>query len=71
MVSQTRAFGITEFCRRYGIGRTKVYEEIKFGRLIAVKAGHRTLIKEDDAERWLASLHRAGLGVAAIHFATR
>lgn len=51
-----RAFSIPEFCRRYGIGRSKVYEEIKAGRLIAVKAGHRTLIREEDAEKWLRSL---------------
>jgi hypothetical protein len=28
-----RAFSIQEFCETYGLGRTKVYEEIKSGRL--------------------------------------
>lgn len=59
MDSQPRAFAILDFCRRYGVGRSKVYDEIRSGRLIAVKVGRRTLIKDDDAERWLASLHCA------------
>jgi excisionase family DNA binding protein len=55
-----RAFPIAAFCNRYGIGRSKAYEEIKSGRLVALKVGRRTLISTDDAERWLSSLHRAG-----------
>jgi excisionase family DNA binding protein len=51
-----RAFSITEFCRRYGIGRTNVYEQIAAGRLRAVKAGRRTLITLEAAEAWLAAL---------------
>jgi excisionase family DNA binding protein len=51
-----RAFPIAAFCNRYGIGRSKTYEEINAGRLIAVKSGHRTLIREEDAEAWLRSL---------------
>jgi hypothetical protein len=51
-----RAFPIATFCNRYGIGRSKAYEEINAGRLIAVKSGHRTLIREEDAERWVWSL---------------
>lgn len=71
MDSQPRAFAILEFCRRYGVGRSKAYEEIRSGRLTAVKVGRRTLIKADDAERWLASLHRAGSGMTAVHFVAR
>lgn len=55
-----RAFAIPEFCHRYGIGRSKTYEEIQAGRLIAVKSGQRTLIREEDAEAWLQSLPSAG-----------
>jgi excisionase family DNA binding protein len=51
-----RAFPISEFCRRYGICRTKAYDEIAAGRLRAVKAGRRTLIPQDAAESWLAAL---------------
>ena len=51
-----RAFSIEQFCRRFGIGRTKVYEELKLGRLRARKIGRRTIIAEDDAESWLRRL---------------
>jgi excisionase family DNA binding protein len=51
-----RAFSIKEFCRRFGVGRTTVYEEIKLGRLRARKIGRRTIILEDDAEEWLRRL---------------
>jgi excisionase family DNA binding protein len=47
---------LTEFCERYGPSRTKTYEEIKCGRLRAIKCGKRTLVTEDDAEAWLRSL---------------
>jgi len=51
-----RAFSISDFCRRYGIGRTNAYHEIAAGRLRAVKVGRRTLISHDAAEAWLAAL---------------
>jgi excisionase family DNA binding protein len=47
---------IAEFCERYGPGRTKVYEELKSGRLRGRKIGKRTIITEDDAEKWLRHL---------------
>ena len=54
--SRQRAMGIADFCERYGPGRTKVYEEVKYGRLRARKIGKRTIITVDDAEDWLRSL---------------
>lgn len=51
-----RAYTISEFCRDYGPGRTKAYQEIKNGRLRAVKVGSKTIIRADDAEAWLANL---------------
>jgi excisionase family DNA binding protein len=51
-----RAFKIKEFCQRYGVGRTSAYQEIKSGRLRALKIGRGTLIAADDAEEWLRSL---------------
>jgi excisionase family DNA binding protein len=55
-LSPQRAFTIEEFCRCFGVGRTKVYEEIKLGRLRARKIGRRTIIATDDAEVWFRRL---------------
>jgi excisionase family DNA binding protein len=38
------------------IGRSHVYDEIKAGRLRAVKSGKRTLIQHEDAARWAKAL---------------
>lgn len=51
-----RAMSINDFCKQYGIGRTKVYEELKTRRLHAFKAGRRTLITDEAAEAWLRRL---------------
>jgi hypothetical protein len=50
------ALTVAEFRRRYRIGNTKFYEEIKAGRLRAVKLGTRTLILLRDARTWERSL---------------
>jgi hypothetical protein len=54
--ARQRAMCINDFCRRYGLGRTKAYEELKSGRLRGRKIGKRTIVTEDDAEEWLLSL---------------
>jgi hypothetical protein len=54
--SERRAYSIAEFCDRFGIGRTFAYEQIKKHRLRVRKAGRRTIVTDEDAERWLASL---------------
>jgi len=54
--ARQRAMSIDGFCKGYGIGRTKAYEEINAGRLKARKAGRRTVITADDAEDWLSRL---------------
>ena len=51
--ARQRAMSIDEFCERYGLGRTKTYEELKSGRLRGRKIGKRTVIAADDAEDWL------------------
>jgi hypothetical protein len=51
-----RAMSLRDFCKKYGVGRTKTYGEIKAGRLKARKAGRRTIITDDDAEEWLSNL---------------
>ena len=47
-----RALSIDGFCKLYGLGRTFAYEQIKAGKLRAVKCGNRTLILRCDAEGW-------------------
>lgn len=49
---------ISEFTKRNGICRSKVYEEIKSGRLTAVKVGIRTLIPLEAERAWRESLPR-------------
>lgn len=43
-----------EFCQRFGIGRTKFYEEINEGRLKAKKVGRHTRVSVDAAREWFA-----------------
>lgn len=50
------AYSIDRFCRRYDIGRSKAYEEIRAGRLKIRKVGTRTLIAHDDATAWFDAL---------------
>jgi hypothetical protein len=54
--ARQRAMSLAQFCERYGLGRTKAYEELKRGRLRGRKIGRRTIITEDDAEDWLRHL---------------
>lgn len=51
-----RMLSVNDFCRLYGIGRTKTYELIARGELRARRVGNRTLIPFDDAEAWAAKL---------------
>ena len=60
MTPEQRAFSVEEFCKRYGIGRSSAYEEIRAGRLKCRKLGARTLVPQDSAEEWLASLPQSG-----------
>jgi excisionase family DNA binding protein len=53
------AFSIDGFGKCFGIGRTKIYAEIRAGRLRAKKVGRRTLISRDEAHRWWAQLPEA------------
>lgn len=55
-LARQRAMSVQEFCRTYGIGRTRAYEELKASRLRGRKAGNRTIITVDDAEDWLLRL---------------
>jgi excisionase family DNA binding protein len=56
-IEQTKAaLRIEEFALLYGLSRAQVYNEINAGRLVARKAGTRTLIGRHDADAWLAAL---------------
>jgi excisionase family DNA binding protein len=47
------ALDIPTVCRRAGVGRSFVYEEIRAGRLIAHKYGRLTRVLNADYRRWL------------------
>ncbi len=51
-----QAHSIDWICKDSTVGRTKVYGEIKAGRLIARKVGRRTIILDPDYRAWLAAL---------------
>jgi excisionase family DNA binding protein len=50
------AYPINDFAEAVGIGRSKVYEEIRDGRLQAKKLGSRTLITAQAASDYLSQL---------------
>jgi excisionase family DNA binding protein len=54
------ALTVTEACAAARIGRTRLYEAIKNGDLVAAKFGRRTLIRVDDLKGWLARLPTIG-----------
>ena len=54
----TGALPFHEFCKKWGIGRTKGYEEIKCGRLTAHKVGRKTIITNVEGARWARALPR-------------
>jgi hypothetical protein len=50
------AHRIKDWAARNAISRSKVYEEIKAGRLIARKVGNRTIITNEDGAAWRRAL---------------
>jgi hypothetical protein len=50
------AYRIPPLSEATGVGRTKIYEEIAAGRLIASKVGSITIVTHPNALRWLRSL---------------
>ena len=65
----TLGLSVEDAARIAGIGRSRIYEELKEGRLTARKVGKRTLILRTDLEAWLNGLPtmavKAGDGAAA------
>jgi hypothetical protein len=52
--------GVGRTCDMLGIGRTKAFELIRDGLLIARKIGSRTLVETESIRRFAASLPRVG-----------
>lgn len=53
---QREGLSIAEACRVAGIGRTKIYEAISDGKLIARKFGKRTIVLRTDLQAFLFAL---------------
>jgi hypothetical protein len=50
------ATDISAFSKSHGLSETTIYKEINEGRLRAFKVGRRTIITDDAAAEWRASL---------------
>jgi hypothetical protein len=50
------AYSIPQLAECVGIGRPMLFEEIRAGRLVASKAGRRTLVTREHAKAWLRGL---------------
>lgn len=56
MSEELGALTVREFCDRYRLGHTKVYDMIGKGELRAVKVGTHTLLLAKDIKDWERSL---------------
>lgn len=52
----THAFGINDLVTEGPLSRSKLYEDIRAGRLPAKKAGGRTIVLAEDWQRYLTEL---------------
>ncbi len=57
--ADARLLDLGEFCRRYSIGKTKLYREINSGRLRTLLRGNRRFVRAEDAEAWVNDMHIA------------
>jgi hypothetical protein len=51
-----KAQSVPAFAKEIGVGKSAIWEEIRAGRLRAVRLGGRTLLLAEDRERYLRSL---------------
>jgi excisionase family DNA binding protein len=65
IMMKQESFSVSDVCKATGLGRTSVFELIKRGKLRAIKAGRRTLIRHDDLMSYLDTLPPAGTQRAA------
>ena len=49
-------YSVKNFCTAHGIGTTMFYKQIAEGKLLAVKIGRKTLVREEDAKSWRNNL---------------
>ena len=59
MSAITRPIPLSEFARSVGLGRTTIYKQASLGKLQLSKLAGRTVIKADEAERYIRDLPRA------------
>ena len=59
MTGPSEALTIPETCAESRIGRTKLYEAIREGQLVARKFGKKTIILRSDLRRFLSALPSA------------
>lgn len=62
MNSIPKYLSIADTCRTFGIGKTVLYRLIGEGRIVARKAGAKTLIDAETAATWASSLPAANIG---------
>jgi len=61
-MNETRLlYDIEEVATMVGLGRTRLYEEIRSGRLRSVKVGRRRLVPLAAVERWVDQLDPGSL----------
>lgn len=55
--NEKRAYTVLDVSRLTSVGRTRLYEEAKAGRLRFSKVGRRTIIRAEDLKAWLDNLN--------------
>jgi excisionase family DNA binding protein len=64
-INDRLAYGISQAVKATSVGRSKLYQEIKAGRLKTFKVGTRTLIATEDLSAWLSDYRSTGAEAAA------
>ena len=65
MTIPTKLMTTAETKREYHFSHSGLYRAIAAGQIEAVKSGRTTLIVRESVERWLASLPRLNVNIAA------
>ena len=50
------AYSVRDLMRLTSLGRTRVFQEVREGRLVRTKCGRRTIFTHENVRIWLASL---------------